>query len=129
MSVVLSQLPMCDYSQYLQGSDISTQAAISAGEYSYPIDALGAYIISVVPQLVCEPEHWKKSSSVIQAPVLSTSPFTSRFLQQLAFRRALSGSLTAPLRSTGSSACTPPGQGLKEFTSAMQAGVSQAVRV
>lgn len=41
--------------------------------------------------LVCGSQCWERSSSVTHAPVLSaTSPFTSFFLHQLTFRRALS---------------------------------------
>lgn len=118
MRAVLPGLPTSDASPCLQGSDTSTQAAISAGQYSYPIDALGAYIISADPRLVCGPQHWKKSSSGIRAPVLSAaSPFTSHFLRQLAFRRALSakGRLAVPLRVLAAAPAAPRGQGLQEF--------------
>lgn len=115
MRAMLSGLPTSDASPCLQGSDTSTQTAISAGQYSYPIDALGAYIISADPPLVCGLQHWKKSSSGIHAPVLSAaSPFTSHFLWQLAFRRALSakGRLAVPLRALAAAPAALRGQGL-----------------
>lgn len=129
MSAMPSGPPTSDTSQHLQGSGISTQPAISAGQNSYPVDALGAYIISLDPWLVCQhqPQLWKKSSSVIHAPVLfSASPFTSLFLRQLALCRAVTGvSRSQPYCSS----LQPLWAWGWEFTRAMQAVVSRTVRV
>lgn len=47
MGAMLSGLPKPGTSWCLQGAAIPTQAAITAAQYSYPIDAFGAYGISV----------------------------------------------------------------------------------
>lgn len=118
MSAMLSGLPTSDTSQCLQGSDIATQTAISAGQYRCPIDALGAYKISVDPQLVCGSQHWKKTLSVTTLLVYRQQvPSHPTFFVLLAFRRAGSGFRERQPHCSPphahSSACGPFGSGAK----------------
>lgn len=51
MSATLPGLPKPGTSWCLPGAAIPTQAAIPAGQYSYPLDAFGAYRTAVDPDL------------------------------------------------------------------------------
>lgn len=88
---MLPGLPKPGTSWCLPGAAMPTQAAVTAGQSSYPTDAFGAYRISVDPDCLWATALEEKFISNTCSCFSWTSPFTSLlFLHQLAFHGALS---------------------------------------